>query len=132
MTLPLQQRVFLLSTDLLCVSSVRGVTGAREIRLEICSTAQDLLHKTPPGPGDLVLLDLNSRDIDTLRLVPKLREHVGTCQTDGCVSVVAFGPHVHKGKLAAALEAGCDEVLSRGQFHGQIDQLIARYLPAGE
>jgi hypothetical protein len=30
--------------------------------------------------------------------------------------VIAFGPHVHEGKLEAAREAGCDAVVTRGQI----------------
>jgi hypothetical protein len=38
--------------------------------------------------------------------------------------VVAFGPHVHVDKLAAARAAGC-EVMSRGQFLTQIGDVLS-------
>jgi hypothetical protein len=39
--------------------------------------------------------------------------------------IVAFGPHVHEAKLAAARSAGCDEVISRGRFHAELIEIVA-------
>jgi hypothetical protein len=39
--------------------------------------------------------------------------------------IAAFGPHVQAGLLHAATEAGCDQVLTRGQLNSQIDRLVA-------
>ena len=38
--------------------------------------------------------------------------------------VVAFGPHVHEQRLAAARDAGCDLVVSRGQFFSQLETIL--------
>jgi hypothetical protein len=38
--------------------------------------------------------------------------------------VVAFGPHVHEERLAAARNAGCDEVVSRGEFFARLDAIV--------
>jgi hypothetical protein len=40
--------------------------------------------------------------------------------------VIAFGPHVHEDRLAAARAAGCDSVLSRGQFFSQAENVLGR------
>ena len=39
--------------------------------------------------------------------------------------ILAFGPHVHAKRLADARAAGCDEVLSRGEFHAQMDEIFS-------
>ena len=39
--------------------------------------------------------------------------------------VIAYGPHVDEGLLADAKEAGCDQVLTRGQFNQQYAELLA-------
>ena len=39
--------------------------------------------------------------------------------------VIAYGPHVDEAALADAKEAGCDEVLTRGQFNKQYAELLA-------
>jgi hypothetical protein len=38
---------------------------------------------------------------------------------------IAFGPHVHEERLAAARHAGCDRVVSRRQFFSQLDTILA-------
>ncbi len=43
---------------------------------------------------------------------------------------IAFGPHVQTQRLAAAEQAGCQQVLSRGQLSHQIDHLMSGWLSA--
>ncbi|HJT30565.1 MAG TPA: hypothetical protein VJ783_00755, partial [Pirellulales bacterium] len=70
----------------------------------------------------LIILDLNTAALDLGELVPRLRS-----QLPSGVAIVAFGPHVHESKLAAAADAGCDRVLSRGQFHSRLDSLLSEF-----
>jgi hypothetical protein len=42
--------------------------------------------------------------------------------------VVAFGAHVETDRLNEARLAGCREVLSRGQFHASLPEILKRYL----
>jgi CheY-like chemotaxis protein len=69
-----------------------------------------------------VLVDLTTPGLDVRELIAKLRAG------ERPPSVVAYAPHVHEQTLAAAAEAGCDLVLTRGQFNGQIDGLLERFL----
>jgi len=91
--------------------------------MAVSGTVEDLLEKTLAGNVQLVLLDLSLPGLDTKTVVDQLRQ--GAVETP---TIVAYAPHVHATKLAAAREAGCDEVLTRGQFHAQIEQLLSRYL----
>ena len=64
---------------------------------------------------DLETPDFNTADVSTWKAErPELR-------------VIAYGPHVHTDRLVAAQDAGCDAVLSRGQFdqsaRGILEQL---------
>jgi hypothetical protein len=45
---------------------------------------------------------------------------------------VAFGSHVDKARLDQARAAGCDEVLPRSKFSGELPELLRRYLGAAE
>ena len=38
--------------------------------------------------------------------------------------MIAYGPHVDEAVLADAAEAGCDQVLTRGQFNKQYPELL--------
>jgi CheY-like chemotaxis protein len=60
----------------------------------------------------LVVLDLTTRGLDPA-------EAVGVARTGGAKRVIAFGPHVEEASLERAVAAGCDEVLTRGQFHAR-------------
>ena len=71
------------------------------------------------GDVSLVLLDLTTASLDVHELVPRLRDRASRP-----ISIVAYGPHVHEESLAAAREAGCDEVLARGQFDAQLDAIL--------
>src|SRR5262245_45194910 len=45
-------------------------------------------------------------------------------------SVVAFGPHVHEARLQGARDAGCQQVLSRGEMHAKLRGVLGEYLAA--
>ena len=67
----------------------------------------------------LVLVDLSTSGLKIGELLPKLRA------VSPQARVIAFGPHVHTGLLAAAREAGCDLVVSRGELHARIDSYLS-------
>lgn len=69
----------------------------------------------------LVLLDLSATS-EVGPLVATLLQQFASAP------IVAFGPHVHADKLKAASEAGCQQVLTRGQFHQQVVPLVASYM----
>lgn len=71
-----------------------------------------------PDNVSACIVDLSSIKLAELEeLASSLRSKLSQSQ------LVAFGPHVHANRLAAAQEAGFDLVLSRGQFSSQIGAL---------
>lgn len=123
--------ILFLTGDLVFPSRVRGVAEALGARLIMAPRIDALLTKYAEAVSGeetadtraLVLLDLNSPGVDAAQVVPRLKE-----LSPPPKAIIAFGPHVHVQKLAAAKEAGCDEVLTRGQFDTQMAELIERYL----
>lgn len=72
-----------------------------------------------PAQVTACVIDIAGRETQEIaELVPQLRSIYPGAQ------VAAFGPHVQEGLLHAATEAGCDQVLTRGQLNAQIDRLI--------
>ena len=67
----------------------------------------------------LALIDLS---IDRLNLPAAVRAIKAGAPG---AQVIAYGPHVDEGLLADAKEAGCDQVLTRGQFNQQYAELLA-------
>jgi CheY-like chemotaxis protein len=124
------QRILFLTADLVFLSRATGVAAQGNSKVQLASSPAALLAQAASSRADLVLLDLNTPGLDCRALVPGLRT---LPSPPG--SIVAFGPHVHEDRLAAAAEAGCDQVLTRGQFSARLDALlapaVARDLPSG-
>ena len=114
-----------LTSDLLFSSKVTGAATARGLNLEIVSSSAELLAMVSAEAAEFVLLDLSTAGLEPGDLVDRLRRLARPPR-----AIVAFAPHVHKAKLDAAREAGCNLVLSRGQLSRQVDQLLADYLEA--
>src|SRR5687768_909616 len=113
---PAAQPVLLLSRDLLIGSQVLGAARGLGIDArQVNGPAELAAMETRPR---LVLIDLSLPGLAVAEVVAGLRE------LDAPPRIVAFGPHVHAGLLSAAREAGCDEVLTRGQFTAQIASVL--------
>ena len=112
--------VVLLSNDLMVVSRVTGAAAASgaTVRVAANGTAASALHAE--RRADIVVVDLGTPTFDLDQFVRDVKSNAEhpTC-------MLAFGPHVHADRLAAARSAGCDTVLSRGQFFAQVDAIMS-------
>ena len=109
--------VLLLTADLMCSSRVAGAAAATGKALQVAMSPSELLAQA--AGKTLVILDLDSPRADPANLLPRLR-----ALSPPPAKVIAFGPHVHAATLAAARAAGCDEVLTRGQFYAQLAEVL--------
>ena len=87
--------------------------------MRITSTASQALETCRAESAKLLIVDLSMPTVDITELVKRLRSNATVPPR-----VIAFGPHVHEERLAAARSAGCDVVLSRGQFFGQLEAIL--------
>jgi CheY-like chemotaxis protein len=117
------KQLALLSNDLMFSSSLSGVGTRMGAALEVVATSEELLSRAAAKRFDLAIIDLTTSQLDVADLLARLRQ-----ATHPPTSVIAYGPHVHAEKLAAARAAGCDAVLTRGQMHNQMPEIIGRYL----
>jgi DNA-binding NarL/FixJ family response regulator len=108
-----------LTSDLLLRSQLAGAGARVGADVEVVASIEELLAKAETARPALVILDLNHADLKPAELVAALKARVPSA------SLLVFGPHVHKARLAAAAEAGCDRVISRGQFHAEMDSILA-------
>jgi DNA-binding response OmpR family regulator len=111
--------ILLLTGDLACSSQVCAAGTRAGMNVQVAMSPARLLERAAETPPKLVILDLNTPGLDCGQLVPQLK---GLATPPG--TIIAFGPHVHEGRLAAAREAGCDQVLARGQFYATLEKLL--------
>jgi DNA-binding NarL/FixJ family response regulator len=114
--------VVLISSDLTVISRVEGAAKICNAPVRTFSSAAQAILSCSTDSPRLLIIDLATAAFDLNQLIetlPQLNENVP--------HVIAFGPHVHQEKLAAARQAGCDEVISRGQFFSQLSAILSRY-----
>lgn len=104
--------VLLLSNDLMTSSQIEGAVRSAGGEVTVATTVAKLSDEGEM-PIDVVVLDLSTTG-DVVATVSQFRERSSPPR------IIAFGPHVHAAKLAAAKEAGCDAVYTRGQFVPQV------------
>jgi CheY-like chemotaxis protein len=114
-------KVVLLSSDLVVASRVEGAAAQVGATVRAISSVEAAIASCGAEQVELLIIDLAMPSLDVGTLVNQLR-----ADASRSVRIVAFGPHVHEGRLAAAREAGCDTVMSRGQFFAQITAILAR------
>lgn len=111
--------VILLTSDLMVVSHVQGAAARRGVAVNLAANAEQAAALAKTAEAQFVIVDLATPSLDVAALVKYCR-----ADESAAPRIVAFGPHVHKDRLDAARQAGCDYVMSRGQFLSQIDELL--------
>lgn len=118
----MDQAVFL-SSDLMFGSRVLGAARMLGVPLSMAPT----IDKLPAIAGEscrLVLVDLGQGSGDLPGTVTAIRAAAPQAR------IVAFGAHVDEAALEAARAAGCDDVLTRGQFNQRYVELLKELKPA--
>lgn len=110
--------IVLASGDLMVSSAAGGAAARTGVALQTVLAADELPTRCLALSPAAVILDLSLPGLDLGALLPRLRALAGAPR------VLAFGPHVHETRLASARAAGCDLVLTRGQFHARMDELF--------
>lgn len=70
-------------------------------------------------------------DLDVAEMAMQMLAHVRSDESAKRVRVLAFGPHVARDELDAAKQGGADEVLTRGGFDHNMDQVLLRLAGVG-
>ncbi|HEY1598367.1 MAG TPA: hypothetical protein VGG64_02105 [Pirellulales bacterium] len=112
--------VLLLSTDLATSSKVAGAGARQRVQINTINSVAAIADRAAADSYMLAIIDLSTPSLDVGEAVTQLR---ALPQPPG--KIIAFGPHVHEALLERANAAGCDLVLSRGQFHARVDELLA-------
>ncbi len=116
-------QLVLLSTDLMISSLVAGAAQQHELTVVTVSDQAAALAAAGDEQARVMVVDLRLAGLDIAALMESLRTNA-----NDTVRVVAFAPHVHEANLAAAQAAGCDEVVTRGQFDRDAALIFGRML----
>ena len=100
--------VVLCSTDLMLMSTVGGAAQSRGFAFRSVNTIAQAIDAAG-ATGSIVCLDLSAAFGDP-------QAFAAVASPEILSRSIAFGPHVHTGKLEAARSAGIGRVMSRGQF----------------
>ena len=120
----MEKTALLVTVDLMTTSQAIGAAKRAEVELEIAGPDKAAQSAKTSKPF-LVAIDLQGPIEELGQLTAELR----TAAPEA--TLIAFGPHVQELMLAAARDAGCDKVITRGQFHREFDSLLAAHAPAG-
>ena len=111
--------VLLASSDLAIVSLATGAAARQQVELQVAMSAAALAAALETKSFRLVIFDLGLSSLDVSQAMQQLRQ-----SSSAEAETIAFGPHVQESLLAAARTAGCNRILSRGQFHSQIGEIL--------
>lgn len=115
------RRILLVSSDLMASSRLagvaRGLGDTLDVRAALAAADADA------APYDVVLLDIQSCP-DAAAAIVRGRAWAGQGG-----AVIAFGPHVWKDRLDAAVAAGADAAASRGEVLEGLAGLLDRICP---
>ena len=111
-----------LTRDLIFQSPVAGGAAKLAVTVQNAASVEDAVRQAQAGQFRLCLVDLDLPGLDLAVLVDSMR--AGAAPPP---AIVAYGPHVHAAKLDTARQAGCDEVLTRGQFNKHVDSILQKY-----
>lgn len=112
--------VILITEDLAVLSRVEGAAQTCGLPLRsFAGVTQTLADGSWDETVKLLIVDLATPSLNLKDLMDSL-SHISSTRP----RVVAFGPHVHTERLTAARDAGCDEVMSRGEFFARIGKIM--------
>jgi hypothetical protein len=115
--------VFLfLSGDLLFGSRLQSAAQQQGIELLLARSLDAFSVQHGTVPIELVIVDLANWGGPVDSIAASIRDHLSRS-----TPIVAFGPHVEPDRLSRALASGCDEVMTRGEFHRRIPEVLAKY-----
>lgn len=98
------------------------IAGYRVVEASDGEQAVELAVQKRPA---LILMDLSLPKLDGLAATRKIRQH----QTMGKVPIVAVSAHDAPESRIEALEAGCDEYVTKPIDFDNLNALLKRFLP---
>jgi len=106
--------------DLFFRSKVRTTAKHLGIDIQFAATADELVAHAKSLHPTLVIFDLNSQKMDAIATIAALKAAAATSD----LRAIGFASHVHTELIAAARNAGADDVLPRSAFAGRLAEIL--------
>lgn len=108
--------------DLMFSSKIRTAAAPLGVEVVFARSKQAALTALRESSPSLVILDLNSRQVDPLGVVTEMMANPTLAPT----VTVGFVSHVDTSLIQAARTAGVTEVMARSAFTQHLPELLAR------
>ena len=106
--------------DLLFSSKIRATAKLVGVDLTFARTHDDILTQAGTLNPTLVIFDLDSQKTDPVTTIADLKRDPALA----AIRTLGFVSHVHTDRIAAARQAGADDVLARSQFASQLADIL--------
>ncbi len=112
--------------DLLFSSKIRTTAKQAGVELVFARTPPEILEQTRTLRPSLVIFDLNSAKTNPLATIASLKADPELSS----VPTLGFVSHVHTDLIAAARDAGIDEVMARSAFASRLAEILVAASPS--
>ncbi|MCW5981322.1 MAG: response regulator [Bryobacteraceae bacterium] len=120
-----RKKIVVAVTDLMFTVKINDAAKKVGLHADFVKSEQDVMDKAAERPT-AIIIDLNCRDINPLKLIPKLK---GKPDFKG-ISLIGYLSHVQGDLKKQAHDAGCDIVMTRSAFSQNLQQILKRHADA--
>ena len=113
--------ILMLTKDLMMTSRVSHLARKNGVKFKSTKTGDRALVLTEELRPQILLIDLQVPELDVAQLGAGLLELADARSP----LTIAYAQHIYGDLLQSANEARFDQVLTRGQFSAQLEQLVA-------
>ena len=106
--------------DLLFSSKIRATARQAGVEIAFARSPGEILDQARASKPALVIFDLNSAKTDPVATITALTADPALAG----IRTLGFASHVHTELIAAAQEAGADQVLPRSAFAGNLADIL--------
>ena len=111
--------IVLVGQNLVFLGQVENIAEPRGYETLRATTEEAFWRHHNRKQPSLVLVDLEGDEPVWTAVVPALRA------VDAAVPIIAFGPHEDTAGMEQARNLGCNDALSKGQFHRDLERIIS-------
>jgi CheY-like chemotaxis protein len=106
--------------DFLFRSKIRTTGKQAGVELVFAQSGQDVLDQARALKPPLVIFDLNSSKLEPIATITAMKQDPALSG----IPTLGFVSHVDAGAIAAARQAGTDQVMARSAFAAQLAEIL--------